>query len=154
MKVRTAAFSILVPGAHILPHSGYVGYSDRVLRAHLGLQVPPGAEVGAKFAPTKWEGEARAGSFLRAGDEKWGWRNGEVLVFDDTHLHEAWNFTKQERVILLLDFERPPSFMPPQSLVDAMEKESSKDPFKVGNRGNEYLDALTSQNGWEEVLPK
>lgn len=44
-QVSTAAFSILVPGAHILPHTGYIGYSDRVLRCHLGLQVPKGAEV-------------------------------------------------------------------------------------------------------------
>lgn len=33
---HTAAFSVLVPGSHILPHSGYIGYSHRVLRCHLG----------------------------------------------------------------------------------------------------------------------
>ncbi len=75
-------------------------------------------------------------------------------MFDDTHLHEAWNFTKEERVILLLDFERPPDFMPPKALQEAMEKESAKDPFKLGNRGNVYLDALTSQHGWEEIIKK
>ncbi len=155
-QVRTAAFSILVPGAHILPHSGYVGYSDRVLRAHLGLQVPPGAEVPAEFSPVSWDWEKpeRSGCFLRAGDEKWGWREGGLLVFDDTHVHEAWNFTQQERVILLLDFTRPPEFMPPKQLLDALEAEANKDPFKVGNRGDIYLDSLTSQHGWEEVIEK
>lgn len=154
-QVTTAAFSILVPGAHILPHTGYMGYSDRVLRAHLGLQVPPGAEVSAAFAPTAWEsGDERKGCHLRAGNKKWGWRNGGMLVFDDTHLHEAWNFTKEERVILLLDFERPTEFLPPKTLLDAIAAESAKDPFRVGSRGNVYLDALTSQHGWEEVIKK
>lgn len=155
-QVRTAAFSILVPGAHILPHSGYVGYSDRVLRCHLGLQIPQGAGVGSEFKPIKWNPELgeRKGCFLRAGDEKWGWDNGELLVFDDTHVHEAWNFTHQERVILLLDFSRPAEFMPPQHILDALEKESAADPFRVGNRGDVYLDALTNAHGWEEVIPK
>lgn len=142
LQVRTAAFSILAPGAHILPHTGYLGYSDRVLRCHLGLHVPEAASVPAGFAPAKWDEDtldARAGCFLRAGDERWGWRDGQLLVFDDTHVHEAWNNSNEERVILLLDFQRPPEFMPPQEVLDALEAQSSKDPFKVGNRGEEYL---------------
>ena len=157
-QVRTAAFSILVPGAHILPHSGYVGYSDRVLRCHLGLQIPKGAGVGSEFKPTSWsEADAlkpREGCFLRAGDEKWGWDDGELLVFDDTHVHEAWNFTQEERVILLLDFTRPPEFMPPTEMLDRLEAEAAKDPFRVGNRGDVYLESLTTSHGWEEIIPK
>lgn len=127
-----------------------------MLRAHLGLQVPKGCEVEAGFAPRRWQGDdaKREGCGLRAGDERWGWREGQWLVFDDSHLHEAWNMAREERVILLLDFERPPEFMPPKALLDAMEQESLKDPFRVGNRGNIYLDALTSQHGWEEIVKK
>lgn len=140
-QVRTAAFSILVPGAHILPHSGYIGYSDRVLRCHLGLHIPPHAAVDEKFAPTEWDEQTSKhdGCYLRAGNERWGWRDGELLVFDDTHVHEAWNFSGQERVILLLDFTRPPSVMPPQEVLVALEEQSRKDPFRVGNRGDIYL---------------
>jgi aspartyl/asparaginyl beta-hydroxylase (cupin superfamily) len=131
-------------------------FGQRVLRAHLGLQVPKGCEVEAGFAPRRWQGDdaKREGCGLRAGDERWGWREGQWLVFDDSHLHEAWNMAREERVILLLDFERPPEFMPPKALLDAMEQESLKDPFRVGNRGNIYLDALTSQHGWEEIVKK
>lgn len=32
------------------------------------------------------------------------------MVFDDTYDHEVWNKTAQERVVLLLDFERPMRF--------------------------------------------
>ncbi|MEQ1525107.1 MAG: aspartyl/asparaginyl beta-hydroxylase domain-containing protein, partial [Aestuariivirga sp.] len=31
-------------------------------------------------------------------------------VFDDTYDHEVWNDTKEERVILLFDFDRPMRF--------------------------------------------
>lgn len=154
-QVRTAAFSILVPGAHILPHNGYIGYSDRVLRCHLGLSIPPGAEVCEGFSPSKWDDSMeRDGCYLRAGNERWGWRDGQLLVFDDTHVHEAWNLTKVERVILLLDFTRPPSHMPPDDVLEALEREANKDPFRVGNRGDIYLESLTGAHGWEETLPK
>ena len=150
-EVTTAAFSILVPGAHILPHSGYIGYSDRVLRCHLGLKIPQEAEVEQGFHPQSWkEGDEREKVFLRAGDQKWGWRNGQLLVFDDTHVHEAWNLTREERVILLLDFTRPEEFLTPPDVLDKIEKEASVDPFKVGNRGALYLDSLTSNHGWSE----
>lgn len=77
-----------------------------------------------------------------------------MLVFDDTHTHEAWNATNEERVILLLDFQRPPEFMPPQEALEELEKQSQADPMREGNRGDVYLDSLTTQNGWEEVLEK
>ena len=155
-QVRTAAFSILVPGAHILPHSGYVGYSDRVLRCHLGLDIPEEGRVGKEFKPEPFQPELdeRTGCFLRAGNEKWGWDNGELLVFDDTHVHEAWNLTGQERVILLLDFSRPPEFMPSAKVLADLERESAADPFRVGNRGDVYLESLTGAHGWEEVIKK
>jgi beta-hydroxylase len=34
--LKMAGFSALLPGTHIEPHSGYAGYSDTVLRGHLG----------------------------------------------------------------------------------------------------------------------
>ena len=152
-RVSTAAFSILVPGAHILPHSGYIGYSDRVLRCHLGLQVPQEHAVGEQFAPEPWHEELdeRKGIRLRAGNQYWGWRDGGLLVFDDTHVHEAWNMTDKPRVILLLDFERPERFMPPKECIEQLLAQANKDPFKVGNLGDIYLDKLTGEHGWEET---
>jgi beta-hydroxylase len=35
------------------------------------------------------------------------WREGEAFVFDDTYEHEVWNDGAEDRVVLLLDFERP-----------------------------------------------
>ncbi len=78
-----ATFSILQPQTHIKPHTGYQG---EVLRCHLPLSVP--------------EGNCQ----LRVRDETRLWEPGKVLIFDDRVEHEAWNFTDQERVVLIIDF--------------------------------------------------
>ena len=103
----TAGFSSLQPGTHIQPHVGYqYDYSEdgelttrrelntRVLRMHLGLIVPE------TFTPI--------GCAMRVGEELRNWEEGKCLVFDDTIQHEAWNRATTTRVVLLLDFLRPP----------------------------------------------
>src|SRR5215204_4535578 len=83
-----AGFSRLAPGAHIVPHCGYEGYSGYVLRFHLGLEVPDGCA-------------------MRVGAETRSWKEGESLVFDDSTEHEAWNRGEKTRTILLCDFLNP-----------------------------------------------
>jgi ornithine lipid ester-linked acyl 2-hydroxylase len=77
----TFGFSIMQPGCLISPHRGY---TKDVLRIHLGLH-------------------ANGGSTIRVGDEETGWKEGELLMFDDTQVHSAWNRGATERVILLMD---------------------------------------------------
>lgn len=83
--LTTAGFSRLAPGAEILPHTGY---TNTVLRCHLGLLVPQACG-------------------LRVGEEVRCWREGECLVFDDTTCHSAWNASEHPRIILLVDFVCP-----------------------------------------------
>ena len=35
------------------------------------------------------------------------WKEGELVMFDDTYLHEAWNRSDSPRVILLMDCWNP-----------------------------------------------
>jgi ornithine lipid ester-linked acyl 2-hydroxylase len=83
-----AGFSRLAPGAHIVPHRGYEGYSGYVLRLHLGLRVPEGCA-------------------MRVGTETRRWAEGKCLVFDDSFEHEAWNRSDQVRTVMLCDFLNP-----------------------------------------------
>jgi beta-hydroxylase len=83
-----AGFSRLAPGAHIVPHRGYEGYSGYVLRVHLGVDVPEGCA-------------------LRVGTETRTWQEGGCLVFDDSTEHEAWNHSDRPRTVLLCDFLNP-----------------------------------------------
>jgi ornithine lipid ester-linked acyl 2-hydroxylase len=82
--LTTATFSSLTPGTHILPHKGY---TDTVLRCHLGLITPDGCG-------------------LRVGNQTREWQEGKCLLFDDTIEHEAWNRGQAERIILLVDFRK------------------------------------------------
>ncbi|MBK8959385.1 MAG: aspartyl/asparaginyl beta-hydroxylase domain-containing protein [Proteobacteria bacterium] len=85
--MKTAMFSILAPGKHIPEHRGpYKG----VLRYHLGLRVPDG-------------GDCR----IRVKDDTRPWVEGGSLVFDDSHVHQAWNDAPAQRVVLFVDFLRP-----------------------------------------------
>ncbi len=78
-------FSVLAGGTNILPHTGVT--NSRVV-AHLPLILP--GQCALKVA-----GIERA------------WRIDEVLIFDDTFEHEAWNRSPSERVILLMDTWHP-----------------------------------------------
>ncbi len=90
-ELQTAWFSILGPGYHIPAHRGV---TKGILRAHLGLIIPKDAD----------------NCFMRVDTTINVWRPGEIFVFDDTYEHEVFNNTKDERVILLFDFNRPMRF--------------------------------------------
>lgn len=82
-----AGFSSLAPGTYIGPH---VGYTQEVLRCHVGLVTPPDCAI-------------------RVDKQTRGWTPGSCFVFDDTLEHEAWNRSDLTRVVLLFDFKRDPS---------------------------------------------
>lgn len=79
-------FSLLAPGTHILPHYGVT--NARVVM-HLPLVVPPDCALNV----------------IGAGAH--AWREGELMMFDDTFQHEAWNRSQTPRLILLMDCWNP-----------------------------------------------
>jgi aspartyl/asparaginyl beta-hydroxylase (cupin superfamily) len=44
---------------------------------------------------------------FRVGNDVREWRQGELLVFDDTIEHEAWNASSEERFVLIFEIWRP-----------------------------------------------
>jgi aspartate beta-hydroxylase len=84
-RAPSILFSRLSPGARIPPHTGVL---NARLICHLPLIVPP--DCG-----------------FRVGGETRQWKEGELLVFDDTVEHEAWNDSDEDRVILIFDIWRP-----------------------------------------------
>ncbi|HEX4800545.1 MAG TPA: aspartyl/asparaginyl beta-hydroxylase domain-containing protein [Sphingomicrobium sp.] len=85
VRAPSILFSRLAPGARIPPHHGVM---NARLICHLPLIVPPGCG-------------------FRVGGEVREWREGELLVFDDTVEHEAWNDSASDRIILIFDVWRP-----------------------------------------------
>ena len=93
-----ALFSVLRPGTHIPPHTGFL---NTRLICHLPLIVPPGCH-------------------FRVGNERRQWKKGEAWVFDDSIEHEAWNSSGETRVILLVDVWRPELSDEERTLVAAL----------------------------------
>lgn len=84
-RAPLALFSRLTPGTHIQPHHGML---NTRLICHLPLVVPDGCG-------------------LRVGAETRRWVEGELLIFDDSFEHEAWNRGSRDRTILLFEIWRP-----------------------------------------------
>jgi len=86
--LKTAMFSIHAPGIHIPRHKGV---TKGMVICHLGLIVP----------------KEREKCRMQVADQICLWEQGKAFVFDDTYPHEVWNETHEDRVILLLQVERP-----------------------------------------------
>ena len=124
--MKTAFFSILLPGKYIPEHRGaYKG----VLRYHLGLKVPQDSE----------------NCRIRVGNEFRTWSEGKSLLFDDSYLHEAWNLTDEIRVVLFMDIVRPCKF--PISLLNSF--------LIYLIRWSPFIqDARKNQEKWNERMAK
>ncbi|MCB0538758.1 MAG: aspartyl/asparaginyl beta-hydroxylase domain-containing protein [Bacteroidetes bacterium] len=88
--INLVMFSTLEPGKEILPH---YGKNIGVLRIQIGLDIPEPALCG-----------------LQVEDKVFHLKNNEVLVFDDTFKHAAWNRGNKDRTLLIIDYKKPLSF--------------------------------------------
>lgn len=95
--IESIGFSIMAPGTIIYPH---VGFTDSVLRCHLGIEVP--------------EGDC----CIRVDKHYRKWQEGAAFIFDDTLEHEAWNKTTHQRIIVLADLDKKVLFRRNPSLFD------------------------------------
>jgi beta-hydroxylase len=101
----TAFFSILDPKQYITPHWGYwKGF----LRYHLGVVVPRDNVDQSCWlrVNSNAEDNARHDTRLIERGEKYYWREGRGVMFDDTFLHDAKNDSDEVRVVLRLDLRR------------------------------------------------
>jgi hypothetical protein len=118
-------FSCLEPGAKLGLH---INNDPYMYRAHLGLTVPEG-DLG-----------------IKVGDERLRWREGEVLAFDPTVPHTAWNLTDKPRVVFIVDYFRPDEdrLQMQQIEREQFERMMKSNPLSFGMSGGYHdLDAET-----------
>jgi hypothetical protein len=89
--LRTALFSRLEPQALLQAHTGWEDLANHVVRVHLPLICPPdnvcGLWVDGCVEPLK---------------------EGQLVCFDDSKVHWAYNYSPtRERIVLILDMVRP-----------------------------------------------
>jgi beta-hydroxylase len=86
-SIKAAMFASLPPGATLVRHRDpYAGS----LRYHIGLVTPNDP-----------------GCFINVDGERYYWKDGEAVMFDETYIHYAANETDQQRIVLFCDVERP-----------------------------------------------
>ena len=86
-NIKAAMFVMLPGGSRLGKHRDpYAGS----LRYHLGLQVPNDDEC-----------------FIEVDDQKYSWRDGDDVLFDETYIHWVHNKTDKGRLILFCDVTRP-----------------------------------------------
>ncbi len=89
-SVHAAMFAFLPPGGRLVKHRDpYAGS----LRYHLGLSTPNSEDC-----------------YIAVDGERYFWRDGEDVMFDETYIHFARNDTDENRIILFCDVERPMRF--------------------------------------------
>ena len=88
--VSAAMFATLPPGAVLNAHKDpYAGS----MRYHLGLVTPNDDAC-----------------YIEVDGQRYSWRDGQGVVFDETYVHKAENATDVERLILFCDVVRPMRF--------------------------------------------
>ncbi len=86
-SVKAAMFATLPDGSRLPRHRDpYAGS----LRFHLGLATPNDDRC-----------------FIEVDGQRYSWRDGEGVLFDETYIHYAENTSGENRLILFCDIERP-----------------------------------------------
>ncbi|KGF70738.1 dioxygenase [Hoeflea sp. BAL378] len=86
-SVEGAMFAYLPEGGRLSRHADPIAVS---LRYHLGLATPNSDAC-----------------FINVDGRNQSWRDGEVLLFDETYLHFVRNESESGRLILMCDVKRP-----------------------------------------------
>ncbi|XP_059837736.1 aspartyl/asparaginyl beta-hydroxylase isoform X2 [Hypanus sabinus] len=79
-------YSVMQPGTHVWPHTGPTNCR---LRMHLGLVIP------------------KEGCRIRCANDTREWKEGKVLIFDDSFEHEVWQDAASYRLIFIVDVWHP-----------------------------------------------
>ncbi len=121
-QILSCDYSYLDAQTRIMAHKGY---TKMVLRCHLPLIVP-NEELCA----------------IRVGNEIRHWKEGELMIFDDSFEHEAWNDSDKKRVVLMFDIPNP--------LWNYNAHEISK--YKIEHMDDPFLLSMTSYEEWQKAF--
>jgi beta-hydroxylase len=120
-EIISCDFSSLKPQTHIMPHTGF---TKTILRCHLPLIVPEGNTCA-----------------IRVGGQVKSWKEGELMIFDDSFDHEAWNRSDEQRVVLMFDIPNP--------LWGYTAREIAK--YRIETLKDKFLLSLAPKEKWLEM---
>jgi len=96
--LRTALFSQLDPGSVLEEHTGWADLANHVLRLHIPLVIPNNdIDNNDDLCGTWVDGCVQTHAV------------GRPLLFDDSKIHRAFNYSDRNRIVLIVDLVRPKS---------------------------------------------
>jgi aspartyl/asparaginyl beta-hydroxylase (cupin superfamily) len=114
--VRLAILSKLEAGVSLQSHEGWGFHSNHVLRNHLPIVLPENKQACKIFVqPSRQHTSFQHSSYT----------DGQWITFDDSLPHFAINHSQQDRIVLIVDMERPPHI--PRGTSTSQETEELKD---------------------------
>lgn len=90
--LKLATLSRMTPGLKLEEHQGWAMHSNFVIRCHFGIIVPEKCYISVSD---------------EYGIQKKFHKNNEWLIFDDSKNHYAHNNSNEDRIVLIVDVERP-----------------------------------------------
>jgi beta-hydroxylase len=96
-NLKIALISKLNPNTKLIPHYGWCSHSNNVLRCHYGILLPKDL-TKSYISVSNDDGLTEEIQYHKLND----W-----IVFDDSKLHYAENKSNEQRVVLIVDIERP-----------------------------------------------
>jgi hypothetical protein len=134
--VRTATGLIYASrmgaSTHIEAHRGPTNVR---LRCHLAITVPDGDCA------------------IRVGGETRRWEEGKCLVFDDSFVHEAWNHTESDRVVLIVDLWHPGLSDDEVTLLEALDDHTYRQAERLSRYWSTNAATARSDNGQAPMGP-
>jgi len=94
--VLTVEFSILEPNCQITPHVGGSEISGKLLRCHLGLDIPDNCGFVCE-------------NYVNLH------KTNDWITFDNAMMHNVFNFSSKRRIVLIIDMLRPNYIKPKES---------------------------------------
>jgi beta-hydroxylase len=96
-NLKVALISKLNPNTKLIPHYGWGKHSNNVLRCHYGIFLPKDL-TKSYISVSDNNGLTEEIQYHKLND----W-----IVFDDSKLHYAENKSNEQRIVLIVDIERP-----------------------------------------------
>jgi aspartyl/asparaginyl beta-hydroxylase (cupin superfamily) len=96
-NLKIAILSKIGPKTRLQPHYGWSSHSNYVLRCHYGILLPKNKN-DSFIAVQENENDSVEIQLHKQND----W-----IIFDDSKLHYAVNNSDEERIVLIVDLERP-----------------------------------------------
>lgn len=93
-EIKCASLSKLGPGSKLVFHQGWGSHSNYVIRCHFGFDVPDGCYLCMRET-------------VKCSDDIRLQKQDSWICFDDSRHHYAHNPTEKDRIVLIVDVDRP-----------------------------------------------